>query len=110
MVQNRATEEHMLYLFDLAHGNLNDEDIVRGFIKYYVLNGFTLGNLQDDYVFRTHYPIEGVQAGLQRLRAALEQMAEDAKIRISNYLGIRADPDRKALKSIRAVLSKEKSM
>lgn len=76
MVQNRATEEHKLYLFDLAHGNLNDEEIIKGFIKYYVLNGFTLGNLQDDYMFHTHYPIEGVQAGLQSLRAALESMAE----------------------------------
>lgn len=76
MVQNRATEDHKLYLFDLAHGNLNNEESIKGFIKYYVLNGFTLGNLQDDYMFHTHYPIEEVQTGLQSLRVALERMAE----------------------------------
>lgn len=76
MVQNRATEDHKLYLFDLAHGNLNNEEIIKGFIKYYVLSGFTLGNLQDDYMFHTHYPIERVQVGLQSLRAALESVAE----------------------------------
>lgn len=76
MVKNRATEDHKIWLFDLAHGNLKDEEIVRGFIKYYVLNGFTLGNLQDDFIFYTHYPIEGVQRGLQSLKAALESMAE----------------------------------
>lgn len=76
MVQNRATEDHKLYLFDLAHGNLSADKAVAGFIKYYVLNGFTLGNLQDDYMFHTHYPIDGIQAGLQSLRAALEKAAE----------------------------------
>lgn len=76
MVKNRATEDHKIWLFDLAHGNLKDEEMVRGFIKYYVLNGFTLGNLQDDYMFHTHYPIDGIKVGLQSLRAALESMAE----------------------------------
>lgn len=75
MVKNRATEDHKIWLFDLAHGNLKDEEMVRGFIKYYVLNGFTLGNLQDDYMFHTHYPIDSIRAGLQSLRAALESMA-----------------------------------
>lgn len=76
MVKNRATEDHKDYLFDLAHGNLSEDKAVAGFIKYYVLNGFTLGNLQDDYMFHTNYPIEGVQAGLMALRSALEKRAE----------------------------------
>lgn len=76
MIKNRATEDHKIWLFDLAYGNLQDEEMVRGFIKYYVLNGFTLGNLQDDYMFHTHYPIDGIKAGLQNLRTALESMAE----------------------------------
>lgn len=76
MIKNRATEDHKIWLFDLAYGNLQDEEMVRGFIKYYVLNGFTLGNLQDDYMFHTHYPIDGRKAGLQNLRTALESMAE----------------------------------
>ncbi|MBO5522299.1 MAG: hypothetical protein J5986_01275 [Roseburia sp.] len=76
MEKNRATEDHKTWLFDLAHGNLNNEEIIKGFIKYYVLNDFTLGNLQDDFIFYTNYPIERVQAGLQSLRAALESIAE----------------------------------
>lgn len=76
MVQNRATEDHKLYLFDLAYGNLAAGKAVAGFIKYYVLNGFTLGNLQDDYRFYTNYSIERIQAGLQSLKAALEKAAE----------------------------------
>lgn len=75
MVQNRATEEHKIYLFDLAHGMLSEDKAIAGFIKYYVLNGFTMGNLQDDYLFRTNYAIDGIQTGLQSLRSALEKMA-----------------------------------
>lgn len=80
MVENRATEDHKQYLFDLAYGMLPEEKIVPGFIRYYVLNGFTLGNLQDDYMFHTHYPIERIQTGLQLVREALEKAAEEEKI------------------------------
>lgn len=52
---NRATEDHKIWLFDLAHGNLTELEIVKGFIKFYALNGFTVGNVQDDLVFKTHY-------------------------------------------------------
>lgn len=75
MVANRATEEHKLYLFDLSHGNLSPDKAVSGFIKFYVLNGFTLGNLLDDYRFYTDYPMEGVKSGLCALRSALEKVA-----------------------------------
>ena len=32
---NRATEDHKIWLFDLAHGNLTELEIVKGFIKFY---------------------------------------------------------------------------
>ena len=73
MVQNRATEDHKIWLFDLAHGNLTDQEIVKGFIKYYALNGFTIGNVQDDLVFRTSFP---VAKAVESLRRALETYAE----------------------------------
>lgn len=73
MVQNRATEDHKIWLFDLAHGNLTDQEIVKGFIKYYALNGFTIGNVQDDLVFRTSYP---VAEAIKNLKGALETYAE----------------------------------
>lgn len=75
MLANRATEEHKLYLFDLSHGNLSPDKAVAGFIKFYVLNGFTLGNLLDDYRFYTDYPLDGVQSGLSALQSALERVA-----------------------------------
>lgn len=73
MVQNRATEDHKIWLFDLAHGNLTDQEIVKGFIKYYALNGFTIGNVQDDIIFRTNY--EAARA-IQSLKEALETYAK----------------------------------
>ncbi|MCC8065925.1 MAG: hypothetical protein LIO94_02305 [Clostridiales bacterium] len=74
MMQNRATEDHKLWLFDLAHGNLSDSEIVRGFVKYYALNGLTVGNVQDDIIFKTHYEPE---TAVLSLRTALEQFIED---------------------------------
>ena len=70
---NRATEDHKIWLFDLAHGNLTELEIVKGFIKFYALNGFTVENVQDDLVFRTHYhPVQGVKA----LKVALNNFSE----------------------------------
>ena len=48
-------------------------EIVKGFFKFYSLNGFTVGNVQDDLVFRTHYnPVQGVKA----LKVALNNFSE----------------------------------
>jgi len=70
---NRATEDHKIWLFDLAHGNLTNSQIVKGFVKYYALNGFTVGNVQDDLVFRTHY---NPSQGMESLRGALNSFSE----------------------------------
>lgn len=79
MMINRATEEHKLWLFDLAHGNLTHEQIVCGFIKYYALNGFTIGNVQDDIVFRTCYdPMDAINS----LREALEKEADSLIVKM----------------------------
>lgn len=73
---NRATEDHKIWLFDLAHGNLTELEIVKGFIKFYALNGFTVGNVQDDLVFKTHYnSMQGVVA----LKVALNNFSEVAE-------------------------------
>ena len=39
----------------MAHGDWSEVDIVKGFIKFYALNDFSVGNVIDDIVFRTHY-------------------------------------------------------
>lgn len=74
---NRATEEHKMWLFDLEHGNLHlqDEKILQGFVKFYILNGFTIGNVQDDIRFKTNYGIEGVRTALTDLIRALKSFA-----------------------------------
>lgn len=76
-MENRATEDHKLWLFDLAHGNLTEKRIVQGFIKYYALNGFTVENVMDDIVFRTCYRPE---EAMMSLKGALEKVAEGVMI------------------------------
>lgn len=73
-VKNRGTEDHKIWLFDLAHENLNREKIVKGFIKYYALNGFTIGNVQDDIVFRTMYQPE---LAMRQLMKALQEAVDE---------------------------------
>ena len=60
---NRATADHKIWLFDLAHGNLTNSQIVKGFVKY----------VQDDLVFRTHY---NPSQGMESLRGALNSFSE----------------------------------
>lgn len=73
---NRATEDHKIWLFDLAHDNLSGSQIVQGFIKYYVLNGLLLANVQDDLVFRTFYGGSCAGQAMKNLREALGKAAE----------------------------------
>ncbi len=70
------TEEGKLWLFDLAHGNLNDtEQVLKGFVKYYVLQGRGIGNVQDDIVFHTSYGVEGVRKAIETLKSVLMSFA-----------------------------------
>lgn len=71
----RGSEEMKLWLFDLAHGNLSDEQIVQGFTRYYTLLGLTIGNVQDDMVFHTHYDPEQISSAMKRLRDVLKILA-----------------------------------
>ena len=56
----RYSEEMKLWLFDLAHGNLNDEMILKGFIKHYVLHNLVIDNIVDDIHFHTFYGTDGI--------------------------------------------------
>ena len=71
----RATEGHRTWLFDLAHGNLSEPQIMQGFIRYYVLEGCLLANVQDDLVFRTAFGSRYVEQAMESLREVLEKMA-----------------------------------
>lgn len=76
---NRGTEGHKLWLFDLAHGNLEEDQIVRGFIKYYALEGCQMEHVQNDLVFRTACGAEHSGYAMESLREALEKAAESEK-------------------------------
>lgn len=66
-----------LWLFDLAHSNIpNQEDIVKGFIKHYVLFGRTIGNVQDDIVFHTLYGETGLNIAMTNLKDSLMNFCE----------------------------------
>ena len=60
-----------IWLFDLAHGNLSDLEIIKGFIKYYVLYNCTIQNVQNDIHFHTNYGVIGEQTALESLNKAL---------------------------------------
>lgn len=68
---NRFTEKMKLYLFDLAHENLNEDEILKGFIKHYVLHNCTMDDIQDDIVFHTSYGEEGVIKAMSSVRRIL---------------------------------------
>lgn len=75
-VVNRDTEEMKLWLFDIAHGNLDEHVAVKGFIKHYVLHGLSKDNLKDDILFRTTYGSEGAQTAMIFLEKALQKFVE----------------------------------
>ncbi len=68
----RDTKEMRLWLFDLAHGNLTDEIILKGFIKHYVLFGYTVGTVQDNIRFHTNYGDDGCYRAMSDLKRVLE--------------------------------------
>lgn len=71
----RATEEHKTWLFDLVHGDLKDEDILKGVIKYYVLSGCRINEIVDDIVYRTSYNLDGVKDIKEKVEEVLEEAA-----------------------------------
>lgn len=65
-------EDKEIWLFDLAHGNLNDDAIVKGFLKYYVLQNQGIDNVRQDLHFHTHYGDYYMETAMASLRGALE--------------------------------------
>lgn len=73
--RKRGTEEHKLWLFDLAHGNLQDPQILKGFLKYYVLDGYSMAHVVDDMRFRTHYSLDQIRQSKESLERVLRAAA-----------------------------------
>ncbi len=70
-LENKAT-----YLFDLAHGNLDLDATVKGFIKHYVLQSQGIDDVQQDLHFHTSYGDYYMEFAMHELRRALEAQIE----------------------------------
>ena len=69
----RDTEEMKVWLFDLAHGNLQNGEILSGFIKHYVLRGLTVDHIVSDLIYHTTYgELKVAQAKASVLRVLME--------------------------------------
>lgn len=79
----RTTEEMKIWLFDLAHGNLNDSSALSGFIKYYVLYDMNVHDVVRDIVFNTSYGDEGVIRARRTLFSILNKLSCASNIEIT---------------------------
>ena len=69
-------EDKAIWLFDLAHDDLDEDAIVKGFLKHYALQGQGMGDVQRDMHFRTHYGDSYLKGAMAYLRRALEVQIE----------------------------------
>lgn len=65
-------EDKAIWLFDLAHGDLDTDAVVKGFIKHYVLLGQGIGDVQQNLHFHTSYGDFYMETAISALRKALE--------------------------------------
>lgn len=72
----RDVETLKIFIFDVAHDNLSDLDIVKGMIQHYLLNGYSVDNLQDDMVFKTLYQPEVIKNTLEHVKAVLSKFVK----------------------------------
>lgn len=72
-----CTEEMKLWLFDLAHGNLTDNEIVKGFIKHYIMQGYTIHDVHRHIHFHTPYGLKGEKIAIESLDNALSRFTEE---------------------------------
>ena len=62
-------------MFDLAHGNLKDPQILQGFLRYYVLDGYVMMNVIDDMRFHTRYSLEQIRQSKESLERVIRAAA-----------------------------------
>lgn len=64
-------EDKEIWLFDLAHGNLDEDSIVKGFLKHYVLRDKSISNVRQDLHFHTHYGDYYTESAMVNLSRAI---------------------------------------
>ena len=75
-MENRTSDEMKIWLFDVANGNLTDEAVLKGFLKYYVCQDMALSDIKRDILYRTSYGTTGVQKAETAVKGALYKYLE----------------------------------
>lgn len=70
-------EDKATWLFDLAYDGLDDDAILKGFIKHYVLQGQAIDKVQQDLHFRTFYGDAYLKPAMLRLRSVLKKQIKE---------------------------------
>lgn len=66
--------ERETWLFDLAHGNLNNKQIIKGFIKLYAAFDMGISDIKRHILFHTNYGEEGAKQAITSLLEAFKQI------------------------------------
>lgn len=69
-------ENKSAWLFDLAYGELDDDAVVKGFLKHYVLQGKGLDDIKRELHFHTVYGDHYIENTMHVLKAALWQQID----------------------------------
>ena len=56
--------------------NLQDEQIIKGFLKHYVIFDLTISDVKRDILFHTNYGEDGVKQALSSLKDSIENIFE----------------------------------
>ena len=74
---DKYSEGMKLWLFDLAHGNLEDSQILSGFIKHYILFDCTVSDIQRNITFNTCYGIDNTRFALDNVKRVLKNVSDN---------------------------------
>ena len=76
MLEKTWMDDKAIWLFDLAHGDLNEDYIVKGFLKHYVLQSQGIDDVQQDLHFHTNYGDFYMESAMSGLQLALENQVK----------------------------------
>lgn len=72
----RLTDDMKLWLFDMAHGNLKENEIIIGFLKHYAIHGLSTEHVVQEIAFHTPYGTEGAAMAKEKLETAIVSFVE----------------------------------
>ena len=71
-----SLRDQATWLFDLAHGNLEQDEIVKGFLRFYALSGLSTEHVKQHLIFYTAYGNLHAEEAMKRLQEALESFVK----------------------------------